>query len=49
VSASLSHALARLVRWARRILKERRTTAARERFWSEVRKGELEAESRARP
>jgi hypothetical protein len=49
VLGSLRSALARLLRWSRRVRKQRRTTAARERFWSEVREGEREAESRARP
>jgi type IV secretory pathway TrbL component len=49
VWGSLRSALASLLRWARRAQKDRRTTAERERFWSEVREGEREAESRARP
>jgi hypothetical protein len=45
----LRSALARVWRWSRAVRNERRTTDARARFWSEVREGEREAESRSRP
>jgi hypothetical protein len=45
----LRDALARLFRWSRGVRDERRSTEARERFWSEVREGEREAEGRTRP
>jgi hypothetical protein len=46
--SSLRSALASLLRWSRSARKERRTTAARERFWSELREGEREAEAESR-
>jgi hypothetical protein len=41
--------LARFWRWSQKDRDERRTAAARERFWREVREGEREAEARVRP
>jgi hypothetical protein len=49
LARSLRSALAALLRWSRRARKERRTAVDRERFWSEVREGQREAESRTRP
>lgn len=44
----LRRVLARLLRWSRRSRDERRSGAARARFWAEAREGEREAEARAR-
>jgi hypothetical protein len=48
LARSLRSALAAFLRWSRRAREERRTTEARDRFWSEVREGQREAESRTR-
>jgi len=44
----LRRVLARLLRWSHRSRDERRSGAARARFWAEAREGEREAEARAR-
>jgi hypothetical protein len=46
---ALRRALECLWQWAQKTPAERRTARARERFWTEVREGEREAEDRSRP
>jgi hypothetical protein len=45
----LRRVLARFWRWSLKGHGERRSAAARTRFWAEVREGEREAEARLRP
>jgi hypothetical protein len=44
----LRRVLARLRRWSQKSRDERRSGAARARFWAEAREGEREAEARVR-
>jgi hypothetical protein len=45
----LRQVLARFWRWSRKSRAERRAVRTRARFWTEVREGQREAESRSRP